>query len=56
MNESNEGQVFIIVVVDGNNKFEDEYESLNKHIFMNLTNKENGRLLRKNSNFKMGST
>jgi len=40
------GQIFITIVIDGNNKFEGKYDSLNSHVFMNITNKDNEMLLR----------
>lgn len=47
LSKNTQGQVFITVVVDGNNRLEGKYAELNEHVFMNLTNKEDGRLLRK---------
>jgi rubrerythrin len=46
------GQIFITVVVDGGNKFSEEYESLDEHVFMNLTNREGEMLLKKKDHSK----
>ncbi|MFA4820286.1 MAG: hypothetical protein WC613_05005, partial [Candidatus Aenigmatarchaeota archaeon] len=41
------GQIFITVVEDAENKFSNEYEVLNEHVFMRLSNEDGHRLLRK---------